>query len=217
MFKDWFETYKNDEQILKFFSEAKSSGYSGGFKTWAKEFHSQVVNQKNDFDKVFEEINKLVKAFVTLNGEMSDYMILKKGNEFQTALLVYESDDMFLIGSQLGQVMKESKSDLVVIMQQVVARKIDDKDIESIKNDEVQRELERPIYYPENMRDNLLRFLIINDNLQLVACAKRVKQDNNKVSLLDNEFFGLDTSKDLGTTKELIEGFVSVFDMATFV
>jgi isocitrate dehydrogenase len=210
-FNNWLELNKNDENIKRFFDEDKIKGYSGGFKTWAKNFYSKIEEENKKLEKVFEKANECVSNFVTLNGKMHDIMILKKRNEFQTALLVYDDKaEQFAIGSQLGQVMKETNSELVLIMQEVIARSIDEKNVESIKNDSVQRELERPIYYPESMRDNWLRFMIIDSSRNIVSFAKKFKYENDKVIILDNEFVYFDISQDLSpSTKDFIEGFCS--------
>jgi hypothetical protein len=189
-FSHWFDEHKNDDELVQLYNEVKlKRGFSGGFRTWAKEFYNEMANYKQQLEPVFTQINKLVSNFVTLNGEMHDYMLLKKGHEFQTALLMYDSQDpdMFTVGLQLGKIMKQSQADLVVLMQEVVARKIDEKDLKVIMADDLKKETERPIYYPESMRDHLLRFMLINKSMNIEAFAKRFKKEDNKITILDNE------------------------------
>lgn len=176
------------------------------FSVWAKTFYDNLLTYSKSLEKDFEQIDSLVSAFVKLNGNMHDYAILKKNGKYTKCMIEYcgGEDETFNTGYQLAHLTVQSQADLIIICQEVVTRHIEEKDVDYTKNNST----ERPIFYPDSQRDHLLQFTLITCNGGLEIIAKRFKNENNKITILDDEFFSIDPSKNIGgNQQDLLQGF----------
>jgi len=214
-FEKWFETVKNDKELnAEFYKDKKEKGYKKDFTSWAKRYYDDLKKHLDYLSATFKELEEFTDNFVKLDGQMHDCMIIRKGKEHELNFIVTEEEEptnFYDMGTQLGTIFFESKGDLAVIVNKVSLRKIEEKDVEFVKEN---RFTELPRFYPKEMKELALHFTMFNPNdsgVCVEAFMKKFKFENYKIENLSKDFCYIDISKDLGMSLELASGFIDAF------